>query len=136
MRQARDEAAANRVGDTNEHDRKRAAFPLQRNGTYARECEDRVGSQRNQLPCERLRPLGARRGVPIIDADIIALGPSESFESLAESRKARLHFRIAFRAAHQYADPPHALALLRARRERPRGCSAAKKRDELAPSYL
>src|SRR5690349_10956827 len=35
--------------------------------------------------------------------------------------------------AHQYAHAPHPLRLLRARRERPRGCRAAEKRDELAP---
>ena len=34
--------------------------------------------------------------------------------------------------AHQQPDPPHALALLRARRKRPRGRSAAEQRDELA----
>jgi len=33
---------------------------------------------------------------------------------------------------HQHADPPHALALLRARRERPRDRRAAEQRDELA----
>src|SRR5258708_25978383 len=36
--------------------------------------------------------------------------------------------------AHQEADPPHALGLLRARRERPRRRRAADERDELAPS--
>ena len=35
---------------------------------------------------------------------------------------------------HQHADAPHPLALLRARRERPRG-RAAEQSDELAPSH-
>jgi hypothetical protein len=37
---------------------------------------------------------------------------------------------------HKHADPPHPLALLRARPERPRHRRAAEKRDELAPLYL
>src|SRR5262249_15454923 len=36
---------------------------------------------------------------------------------------------------HEYADAPHFLALLRARRERPRHRRTAQKRDEVAPSH-
>jgi hypothetical protein len=36
----------------------------------------------------------------------------------------------------QHADPPHLARLLRARRERPRGCRATDQRDELAPLQL
>jgi len=43
-------------------------------------------------------------------------------------------FRIGFLGHHHYADAPYALALLRARRERPRGC-AAEQRDERAPFH-
>jgi hypothetical protein len=35
---------------------------------------------------------------------------------------------------HQHPNAPHALALLRARRERPRGRRAAQQRDEIAAS--
>jgi hypothetical protein len=44
-----------------------------------------------------------------------------------ESRKARLFFRIIGGKIHKHADAPHVLALLRARRKRPRRYSA--KRD-------
>ena len=37
--------------------------------------------------------------------------------------------------AHEHADAPHPLALLRARRERPRSRRAAEQRDELAPLH-
>ena len=37
-------------------------------------------------------------------------------------------------ARHEHADASHAVALLRARRERPRRRRAAEERDELAPS--
>jgi hypothetical protein len=36
--------------------------------------------------------------------------------------------------AHDHADPPHPLGLLRARRERPRGCTA-QQRNERAPFH-
>jgi hypothetical protein len=36
----------------------------------------------------------------------------------------------------QHADPPHPLALLRARRERPRHRRAAEQRDELAAFHV
>jgi hypothetical protein len=39
------------------------------------------------------------------------------------------------RERHQYTDAPNAFALLRARRERPRGCRATEQRDELAPFH-
>jgi hypothetical protein len=42
-----------------------------------------------------------------------------------------LKYRIARGCGHQHADAPHALGLLRARRERPRRRSA-KSNDELA----
>src|SRR6516164_245749 len=46
-----------------------------------------------------------------------------------------LIFWISSVEGSQHADAPHALALLRARRERPRGCRAAEQRDELAPFH-
>jgi hypothetical protein len=41
------------------------------------------------------------------------------------------HFRIVFVVRHEHADAPYGLALLRARRERPRR-RAAEERDRLA----
>src|SRR5262245_62686681 len=55
-------------------------------------------------------------------------------QQLHEHRETSLlvcHFR---RTAHEHADPPHALALLRARRERPR-CYAAEERYERASPH-
>jgi hypothetical protein len=53
-------------------------------------------------------------------------------KSLLKRSHSGLSFLIVGRS-HQQADAPHALALLRARRERPsRGRRAAKQRDELA----
>ena len=49
-----------------------------------------------------------------------------------ERRDARLPLRIVFVEPHEHADAPHAVALLRPRRERPRR-HAAKEREEIAP---
>jgi hypothetical protein len=55
-----------------------------------------------------------------------------------EDGETGLPFWIVRRQMHQRANAPHALALLRARRERPkerrRGRRAAEQRDEIAPS--
>jgi hypothetical protein len=55
-------------------------------------------------------------------------------EPSPQHRRLLLTLGITGRAAHQHTDPPHPLALLRARRERPRRSRAAEQRDELAPS--
>jgi hypothetical protein len=55
-------------------------------------------------------------------------------EPLQESRVAGLKFRIVRHARHEHADAPHALALLRARRERPRDRCAAERCYQFPPS--
>jgi len=40
------------------------------------------------------------------------------------------------RKQHEYADPPHALGLLRPRVERPTGGNTANERDELPPPCM
>src|SRR5262245_3125794 len=55
-------------------------------------------------------------------------------QSLQERPDAGLKYRIARRCGDEHADPPHPLALLRARRERP--CGHPEQRDELAPFQL
>jgi hypothetical protein len=68
-----------------------------------------------------------------IDLNIAADGPAALLESIPERRGAELTFRIILGVEHQHADPPYPLALLRARREWPRGRRATNERDELAP---
>jgi len=52
-----------------------------------------------------------------------------------ECRKSVLTFWIVRCPVHQHADPPHTLALLRARRERP-GDGRAEQRDERAAVHV
>src|SRR5262249_56331399 len=54
---------------------------------------------------------------------------------LGERKEPGLSFRIVCREGHQHADAPHALALLRPRRERPRHRRAAEKRYERATPH-
>src|SRR5262245_38629175 len=84
-------------------------------------------------------PICAAGRIPIVDADITAVRPSESLESPPESRKSRLRIRIVLGVAGQNADAAQAAARLRAcdsRRERPRGRRrAAEQSDERAPVH-
>src|SRR5262249_19288121 len=67
------------------------------------------------------------------DPHVSAVSPASLLQALDEGVAASLPFRIVrSQAAHQHADAPHALALLRAYRKRPRGRRAAEERDELA----
>jgi hypothetical protein len=56
-------------------------------------------------------------------------------QSVQECSDPRHGFRIIRGQVHEHADPPHPLALLRMRRDRPRRRSAADEPDELAPSH-
>jgi hypothetical protein len=66
---------------------------------------------------------------------IAALRPSVLFELLAKCLYACLQFRIGLGAAHQHANPPHPLGLLRSRRKRTRR-PGAEEREEIAPFQL
>src|SRR5262249_25360201 len=48
---------------------------------------------------------------------------------------AHLIIGVVRHCGYEYADTPHALGLLRTRRERPRRCRTAEKREELAPPH-
>src|SRR5262245_18704997 len=70
----------------------------------------------------------------MLDLDIAVLGPAERLETLAKCNDPSQHFGIILGVWMQECDAPHALGLLRARRQRPRR-RAAKQRDELAPPH-
>jgi hypothetical protein len=66
-------------------------------------------------------------------AHVLTVGPAQLLQPLQERRHASLSFGIVRGYAHQYANAPHSIGLLRARRERPRNCRAAEQADEIAP---
>src|SRR5262249_59641429 len=71
----------------------------------------------------------------VFDPHVAADGPAQLGQPLRERRDAFQSSLIAVARAHEHADPPHALPLLRARRERPRG-RAAEQRDEVAALHV
>jgi hypothetical protein len=54
------------------------------------------------------------------DPDVATLGPIQLLQRLQERGDTGLRFRIVRRLAHKHPDAPHAVALLRANRQRPR----------------
>src|SRR5262249_60143909 len=70
-----------------------------------------------------------------VDVQVLPLSPPQRLQAWPKARRARWSFRITLRVVHQPADPPHRRALLRPRRERPRGRRATEQRDEFAPLH-
>src|SRR5262245_40236570 len=78
--------------------------------------------------CIPLRPA-------VIDLYIATLDPAEIMEGRLKRLYAFLPFGVV-RNRHQHAHAPHALALLRARCERPRGRRTSEQVDEIAPGAV
>jgi hypothetical protein len=74
-------------------------------------------------------------GPPSIDPQIAAVGPAQLLQPLQKRRHAGLSFGIVCGATQEYANPPHSIGLLRARRQRQRRRRTAEKRDELATPH-
>lgn len=134
-RNARYETAANRICNLNEHDRGSARLLQQCRGRGRVYRKNKFGLQPDEFFRESSHRLNIGSGPARLDPDIAALRPPELFELLPERRDDRPGFRgVLGKVAHQHPDGPHALVLLRPRRERPRSRGATKKCDELAPS--
>jgi hypothetical protein len=61
-----------------------------------------------------LRKSASSRSQAILDLHVAADRPAQLLQTLLERGAARLRHGIVRRLAHEHADPPHALALLRA----------------------
>src|SRR6516164_6801085 len=135
-RKARDEAAADRIGNERENDGDGACLLQHRRGDRCALRKNEVGLQRDEFLRKSLHRLGVAGCRPAgVHPDIAALCPAELLKSLPQSRDAGLPYRIVRGEWHDHADAPHPFALLRARRERPGDRCAAEKRDELAPRH-
>jgi hypothetical protein len=75
-----------------------------------------VGSQAHQLLRERSYPIDVNAAPPKVHLHVAAIGPTEVRKRLSERRDGRLVHGIVFVAPHEYADAPHAFALLCLRR--------------------
>ncbi len=91
----------------------------------------RSGCSGDEFLRESLHQRRVARCPANVDPNVAAFHPPELLEFVSECGDEGPSLPVALGKAHQHADPPHPLALLRARRERP--CRrAAKQRDELA----
>ena len=70
------------------------------------------------------------------DLNVIADGPAQSLHPLQKCSVADLHVRIVRCVGHERAHAPHGLALLRARRKRPRGRAAEHAASRLPSSVM
>jgi hypothetical protein len=89
--------------------------------------------QADQLLRDPSYPIDVAAVPPKVHPQAAAIGPTQVRKRLRKRRVAKLPLRIVFVEPHEHADPPHAVALLRPRRERPPR-RAAESRDEFAPS--
>ena len=135
-RQAVDEAGADRIGDDREHDRHGAGRLQQRPHGRGAMGQDDVRRERGQFRRVSANVGGIGRGPAGVDPHVAADGPAQLRQPLQERPDAGLKFRIVRGCGQEHADAPHPLALLRARRERPRRRRAAEQRDELAPLHV
>jgi hypothetical protein len=132
-RQARDEAGTDRVGDAGEHDWQGARCLQQRRQRRGARHQEDVGRERDQFMRVFARVSSISPAPAVFDPQVAALGPAQLLQRLQERRDVGTVRRG---AAQEHTDVPHALALLRARRERPRNRGRARRagdeRDELA----
>src|SRR6516165_7610440 len=133
-RQTRDKAGALGIGDSDKHDRDGANLLLDRLQYRSADSDDDIRSHSGEVHRVRSHPLAVACAT-IIDAKIAALAPSQLLQPLFEGGGPGLRAGVALGQSGQNTDPPHPLALLRPRRERPRGRRAAEQRDELAPLH-
>src|SRR5262249_15317954 len=83
---------------------------------------------------ERSYPIGVTTTPTKVHPQVVAVGPTQVRKRSRERGEASLPLGIVFGGPHEHADAPHAVGLLRARRERPRR-SATERSDELPPSH-
>jgi hypothetical protein len=88
-----------------------------------------------ELLCQCPDPIRISGCPANFDLKIASFLPAQLRERIAKRREPRLRCRIALRNAHQHADAPHPVALLRSRSERP-CCRASKQREELASLHV
>src|SRR5262249_44049275 len=91
--------------------------------------------KRDQLRRVFARVVLAAPGPAVVDLNVVADAPTRLLQPLQKCRVAGLRLRIVRGVRHEHADAPQALALLRARRERPRHGRAAEKQYELAAPH-
>src|SRR5262249_16154723 len=91
----------------------------------------RSGNQRDQFRRVSAIAIDIVLAPAGVGPDVAAAAPSQLLQGLLECRQLDLAAWIVRGPVHEHTEPPHALGLLRARRERPRCRCAAEQRDEI-----
>src|SRR6516225_9976398 len=130
MRQACDEAAADRFGELYEDNRYASGLLPQRLQRQRAADQDNVRSEAHEL--DRMGPysVGVCATPAIVDVDVAAVAPAQLIKPLPERCHIRQCFWISLSERTEHSNSSDVGRLLRARRERP--CSrTAEQRDEL-----
>jgi hypothetical protein len=130
-----DETGTDRIDDLHKDDWYGAGLPLHRCQPWWGVRHDHVRCHSHQVCSVSPHTIGVAGSPAIGNPNRAAVDPAEFVKSVVKSLYAGVRQRIVFGLRHKHADLPHAIALLRTRRERP-SCGAAKKCDELAPLHV
>src|SRR5262249_31549448 len=93
--------------------------------------QDDVGGERGKFGRIFAKAISIRGSPAGFNVDVVAVGPAQLLQALHECHETRLRFGIVCGEIHEHVDAPHAFALLRAPRKRPRN-RPAEQRDEVA----
>src|SRR5262245_35478492 len=126
-----DETLAYRISCIRKDNRDRCRSIFSRLGGRRSSCDDYIDLETDQFCSRILEPLNISNSKPAFNEDVLSLNPTEIPQLLKEgviSGYGRSKSEITYLSRLQ--------RLLRARRERPRGCRAAEQRNEIAPLHF
>src|ERR1700688_282334 len=136
MRQVRDETASDRIGHPGEDDRDGTGGVKRCRNHRICSGKDHIRRKPYYFLCHAAHPLLAFTAEPVIEPDVTALCPAQILQSLSEGRKIGLPNFVALSEAHNDADTPHSIALLRSCPYRPCSRCAAQNTQEISPSHF
>jgi hypothetical protein len=125
---------SDRIDNHDEHDRDGPRRVLQCRKAGRAVHHDHVRREAYELPDQGSRADWLAYAPTVVDQKVAALSPAQLLQAAPEGGNAGLPLWVVLRVNNNHADAPHPLALLRARRERPR-TRGAEQRDELAPPH-
>jgi hypothetical protein len=131
-RKALRNACFERITGSRYDDRDRASELHQNRNDAAAKRDNEVGLELQEIYSIGPHQIHIIHGPTFVELNVAAPRPPKPCKLFAKSLNASLNFHVSWRVRHQNPDPAHPLALLCARRERPRSRRAAEKRDELA----
>jgi hypothetical protein len=136
-REAIDDAGADRVDDTHEHNRDGAGRFVQRPNIRAARGQNDVRRKSDQFRHHAANVVVIAANPAIVDLHVLLVGPAQLLQRLPKGGIASLNFQIGLHSTGKHGDAPHSLRLLRARAKRPGDRSrrrASEHRDEFASS--